>query len=53
MLEMKIKTVLELAETVKEVVIGEDVKLVLSHSDDDRSYHISSEKFKQKLGFDC
>ena len=44
------QTVLELAETVKGV-IGEDVKLVLSHSDDDRSYHISSEKFKQKLGF--
>ena len=45
------KTVLELAKTVKEVV-GEDVNLVLSKTDDNRSYHISSKKFKEELGFE-
>ena len=45
------KTVLELAQTVKEVV-GEDVNLVLSKTDDNRSYHISSKKFKEELGFE-
>ena len=45
------KTVLELAKTVKEVV-GEDVNLVLSETDDNRSYHISSKKFKEELGFE-
>ena len=45
------QTVLELAKTVKEVV-GEDVNLVLSETDDNRSYHISSKKFKEELGFE-
>jgi len=44
------QTVLELAKTVKDV-IGEDVNLVLSETDDNRSYHISSVKFKKELGF--
>ncbi|MBC8182544.1 SDR family oxidoreductase, partial [candidate division KSB1 bacterium] len=42
----------QLAETVKSV-IGEDVKLVTIPSDDNRSYHISSEKIKQELGFEA
>ena len=41
----------ELAETVKEVV-GDDVKLVTTPTDDDRSYHISSKKIKEELGFE-
>jgi len=43
-------SVKEIAETVKNVV-GSDVKLVTSHSDDNRSYHISSNKIKTELGF--
>ena len=44
------QSVLELAETVK-LVIGEDVKLVSSPSNDNRSYHISSQKIADILGF--
>ena len=44
------QTVLELAKTAKEV-IGEDVDVVLSETDDNRSYHISSDKFQKELGF--
>ena len=40
----------ELAKTVKSVV-GEDVKLITMPTDDNRSYHISSNKIKAELGF--
>ena len=40
------KTVLDLANTVK-TVIGEDVQLKSTPTDDNRSYHISSEKIKK------
>ena len=43
--------VLEIAETVKEVV-GDDVRLITTPTDDNRSYHISSEKIKNQLGFE-
>ena len=42
----------ELAETVKSVV-GEDVNLITTPSDDNRSYHISSKKIKTELGFEA
>jgi len=42
----------QLAETVKSV-IGDDIKLVTMPSDDNRSYHISSEKIKRELGFEA
>ncbi len=45
------QTVLELAEIVKNE-IGEDVKLNILPTDDNRSYHISSKKIKDILGFD-
>ena len=45
------QTVTELAEIVKDVV-GEDVRLIKSRSDDNRSYHISSKKIKLELGFE-
>ena len=38
----------ELAEIVKSVV-GEDVKLITTPTDDNRSYHISSQKIKDEL----
>jgi nucleoside-diphosphate-sugar epimerase len=44
------QSVLELARTVKQV-IGEDVKLVATPTNDNRSYHISSKKIAEKLGF--
>ncbi|MBF0351776.1 MAG: SDR family oxidoreductase [SAR324 cluster bacterium] len=43
-------TVTQLAEMVRDVV-GEDVRLVKTPSNDNRSYHISSEKIKNVLGF--
>ena len=44
--------VMKLAETVKNVV-GKDVKLITTPSDDNRSYHISSSKIKSQLGFEA
>ena len=32
-------------------VIGENVKITTSPTDDNRSYHISSEKIKNEIGF--
>ena len=43
-------TVMQLAEIVREV-IGKDVTLKATATDDNRSYHISSKKIKNKLGF--
>ncbi len=45
------QSVRELAETVKSV-IGEDVKLNTTSTNDNRSYHISSQKIKYELGFE-
>ena len=42
--------VVELAQTVKEVV-GDDVRLVTTPTDDNRSYHISSKRIREQLGF--
>jgi len=47
----KNQSVNELANDVKEV-IGEDIKIVNTKSDDNRSYHVSSEKIKEILGFE-
>ena len=47
----KNQTVNELANDVKEV-IGGDVKIIKTRSDDNRSYHVSSEKIKQVLSFE-
>lgn len=44
------QTVLELAETVQRVV-GQDVKLIATPTNDNRSYHISSKKIAEKIGF--
>ena len=44
------QSVLELAETVQRT-IGDDVKLVATPTNDNRSYHISSEKIARELGF--
>lgn len=44
------QTVNELAGTVK-MVVGSDVRLVTTPTDDNRSYHISSELIKNELGF--
>ena len=46
----KNQSVLEIAEIVKSVV-GGDVKLVKTPTNDPRSYHISSEKIHETIGF--
>ena len=43
-------SVLQLAETVRDV-IGEDVTLKKTPTDDNRSYHVSSKKIAEVLGF--
>ena len=43
-------SVLQLAETVRDV-IGKDVVLKTTSSDDNRSYHVSSKKIQKALGF--
>ena len=43
-------SVFELAEKTKSV-IGDDVKLITSPTDDNRSYHVSSKKIYDELGF--
>ena len=45
------RSVLDLANTVKKV-IGSDVSLKLSPTNDNRSYHISSKKIKKILSFE-
>ena len=47
----KNQSVNELANDVKEI-IGDDVKIINTKSDDNRSYHVSSEKIKETLGFE-
>ena len=47
----KNQSVNELANDVREV-IGDDVKIINSKSDDNRSYHVSSEKIRDTLGFE-
>jgi len=42
----------ELAETVRDVV-GDHVRLRTTPTDDNRSYHISSDKIKRELGFEA
>lgn len=46
----KNQSVNELANDVKKV-IGDDIEIVKSHSDDNRSYHVSSKKIQEVLGF--
>ncbi|HLQ32307.1 MAG TPA: SDR family oxidoreductase [Chloroflexota bacterium] len=45
-------TVSEIAETVR-TVVGPDVDIVTTPTDDNRSYHISSERIKNDLGFEA
>ena len=44
------QSVSELAQTVRDVM-GDDIALTVTPTDDNRSYHISSEKFRQQVGF--
>ncbi len=46
----KNQTVAELAEEVKEIIGSDDI-INKTHSDDNRSYHVSSEKILDKIGF--
>ncbi len=42
----------EIAEKVRKVVGKESVEIVTTSTDDNRSYHISSEKIRRELGFE-
>jgi nucleoside-diphosphate-sugar epimerase len=44
------KRVIEIARSVKDIV-GDDVSIRIEPTDDNRSYHISSEKIKRDIGF--
>ena len=44
-------TLIELAEIVKRV-IGKNLSIDIEHTDDLRSYHVSSQKMKTELGFE-
>ena len=44
------RRVIEIAEMVRGVV-GKEVKIITTSTDDHRSYHISSEKIKKEIGF--
>jgi nucleoside-diphosphate-sugar epimerase len=44
------RRVIEIAEMVRGVV-GKEVKIITTPTDDHRSYHISSEKIKREIGF--
>ena len=46
----KNQSVNDLANDVKEI-IGDDIKIMKTKSDDNRSYHVSSEKIKEILNF--
>ena len=46
------RRVAEIAQAVREVV-GPDVRIETSPTNDNRSYHISSEKLKRELGFEA
>ncbi len=47
----KNQTVNELAEEVR-YVMGDNIEIIRTQSDDNRSYHVSSEKIKNLLGFE-
>ncbi len=47
----KNQSVNELAADVKDI-IGNDIKIINSKSEDNRSYHVSSQKIKEVLGFE-
>ena len=46
------QSVRELAEIVREV-IGEDITLIATPTDDNRSYHVSSERIRHELDFEA
>lgn len=43
----------QLAEMVKKVIGGEDIEFEVTPSNDPRSYHVSTKKIKEVLGFKC
>ena len=45
------KSVIDIANTVKQIV-GNDIKIIKKETDDNRSYHISSDKIKKILNFE-
>jgi nucleoside-diphosphate-sugar epimerase len=46
------RRVIEIAESVR-TIVGDDVTIAVEPTDDNRSYHISSERIKAELGFEA
>jgi nucleoside-diphosphate-sugar epimerase len=46
------RRVIDIAESVR-TIVGDDVTIAVEPTDDNRSYHISSAKLKQELGFEA
>ena len=46
-------TIMQLAEMVKKVIADDSIEIEVTPSNDPRSYHVSTEKIKKVLGFDC
>ena len=42
----------EIADRVR-LIVGDDVKIITTPTDDNRSYHISSDKIRRVLGFEA
>jgi nucleoside-diphosphate-sugar epimerase len=47
------KTIKEMALMIKETIGDESVKFEVTSSDDKRSYHVNTDKMKNRLGFEC
>ena len=46
-------TIMQLAEMVKKVIGDDLIEIEVTPSNDPRSYHVSTEKMKKVLGFEC
>jgi nucleoside-diphosphate-sugar epimerase len=44
-------TVMRIAEMVREALGRKDIEIIVTPTDDNRSYHVSSEKMRRELGF--
>ena len=47
------RTITEIAEMVKETLCDKSIEFEITPTDDNRSYHVNTEKMKNVLGFQC
>ena len=46
-------TIMEIAKLVKKILNDDSIDIEITPTDDLRSYHVSTEKIKKVLGFEC